>query len=67
MTYHNMVQNMDIETMAILFASLAQNTEHRFLTKLVDTNISYDDFYNLSFEHQVELYKIILESEYETT
>lgn len=67
MTYHDMVQNMDIEAMAILFASLAHNTEHGFLTKLVDTNISYDDFYSLSFEYQVELYKMILKSEYETT
>ena len=66
MTYYDIIKNMDIEAMAVLFTIIISNTEQKFLTKLSDANISYD-FYSLSFEHQVELYKAILESEYEIT
>lgn len=66
MTYCDMIKNMDIEAMAVLFATIISNTEQKLLTKLSDANIPYD-FYSLSFDHQVELYKMILESEYKTT
>ena len=66
MTYYDIIKNIDIEAMAVLFTTIISNTEQKFLTKLSDANISYD-FYSLSFEYQVELYKAILESEYEIT
>ena len=48
MTYYDIIKNMDIEAMAVLFTTIISNTEQKFLTKLSDANISYD-FYNLSF------------------
>lgn len=50
MTYYDIIKNMDIEAMAVLFTTIVSNTEQKFLTKLSDVNISYD-FYSLSFEH----------------
>ena len=66
MTYYDIIKNMDIEAMAVLFTTIISNTEQKFLTKLSDANISYG-FYSLSFGHQVKLYKAILKNEYEIT
>ena len=39
MTYYDIIKNMDIKAMAVLFTTIISNTEQKFLTKLSDANI----------------------------